>query len=184
MKIIMKKVFTKNVKAAIVSYVFISIFAAAAMIMQLQTDGNVYGEAFRYQPKTEVPSWVLIELFAIPLLFLGAGFFITKMWKLEKMSFVKILIAATVYALIGFVLCKVVYELFLVLNLPVVSGDCALDRFLRETNMSDGSLLYENNYDPDWVLPAVHAVFQIIYWMIFYVGNRWCVARRYWKDNK
>lgn len=181
---IIKKVFTKNVKAAIVSYIFISLLAAVALVMQIQTDGNVYGEAFRYQPKTEITSWVLIELFAIPLLFLGAGYFITKMWKLEKMIFVKVLLAATGYALIGFVLCKFVYELFLVLNLPVVSGDCALDRFLRETNMSDGSLMYENNYYPDWVLPIVHFVFQILYWLIFYVGNRWSVARRYWKDNK
>lgn len=177
---IIKKVFTKNVKAAVVSYVFISILAAAALVMQIQTDGELYvGDV-----KTDITSWVWIELFAIPILFLAAGYFITKFWKLETMSFVKIMLAATGFAFIGFLLCKFAYTAFLVFNLPIVSGDCALDRFLRETNMGDGSLMHQNNYYPDWVLPSVHFVFQILYWMIFYVGNRWCISRRYWKDNK
>ena len=177
---IVKKVFSKNVRAVLVSYAMIYVVAAAALMIQLQTDGEVDDG----EPWTDLPSWILIEAIAIPILYLVAGRVLTSLWKLEKMKFLRVLIGATIFAVIGFVLCRVSYAVFLVINMPAVSGGSALDRFLRTIHLRGGGMMYEKDYYPEWIFPAVYSVFQILHWIVFWLGNKWEISRRYWKNNK
>ena len=73
------------------------------------------------------------------------------------------------------VLWYVLLELYVVFNLPVAEGSLVLDLFLRKiTVVQEYAVKYlrETNVYRYGILPGIHFVFRILYWLLYMLGNR------------
>ncbi len=158
--------FGKSVLWAVVSYVVISVIAGVCSVVR----GSVQGDA-----RATVSWFVILELFLFPILFYIAGYLGSKKYEFEKFKTYKVWVFAGVFsaALLG--LWYLLLEVYVMLNLPAAEGSMALDLFLRKiTVVQDYTVLYlkETNGYKYVILPLIHFVFRLVYWLLYALGNR------------
>ncbi len=158
--------FGKSVLWAVLSYVVISVIAGICSVIR----GSVTGD------NDGVVSWfMIVELVLIPVLFYIAGSLGSKKYEFRKFGTGKVWLFAFLFsaALLG--LWYVLMVPYVLLNLPAAEGSYALDLFLRKTTVTqDYVVLYLKETDgyKYVILPLIHFVFRMIYWLLYALGNR------------
>lgn len=158
--------FGKSVFWAVISYVVLSIVAGVCSVVRERTQGN--GSA--------VVSWFsVLELFLFPVLFFAAGYFGSKVYRFEKFKTWKVWLFSAGFSAVIMLLWYIVLEGYVMLNLPAAEGSIALDFFLRKIIVvKDYTVLYLRETDGYRyvLLPFIHFVFRLLYWLLYALGNR------------
>ena len=158
--------FGKSVLWAVVSYVVISVIAGVCFAVR----GSVQGES-----GTAVSWFSILEVILFPVLFYAAGYLGSKKYKFEKFKTYKILLFSFGFSAVLMLLWYVVLEGYVMLNLPAAEGSIALDFFLRKIIVvRDYAVLYlkETPGYKNVLLPLIHFVFRLVYWLLYALGNR------------
>ena len=161
-----KKKFGKSVIWTVASYVVISVIAGICWI--LWGFGRGAGSA-------KVSGEALVMLAVVPVLFLLAGVMGAKTRVHDKLKASKVVLASLVFSLVLLLLWYVCNGVYVVLNLPAGVGSYALDVALRKTIIVDE---YEVKYWANTntykyvVLPLIHFVFRMLYWLFYLWGSR------------
>jgi len=156
----------KSMLWAVISYVVISVIAGVCSVVRgsMQGDG---GSTF---------SWFMIlEMVLFPVLFFMAGYFGSRMYEFEKFKGYKVWLFAAGFSAFLMLLWYFVMEVYVMLNLPAAEGSLALDLFLRKiTVVQDYEVLYLKETDgyKYVLLPIIHFVFRLVYWLLYALGNR------------
>ena len=158
--------FGKSVLWAVVSYVVISVIAGVCSVVR----GSVQGDA-----RATVSWFAILEIVLFPVLFYIAGYVGSKKYEFEKFKTYKVWLFAGVFsaALLG--LWYLLLEVYVMLNLPAAEGSMALDLFFRKiTVVQDYAVLYLKETDgyKYVILPLIHFVFRLVYWLLYALGNR------------
>lgn len=167
-----KSKFGKSVGWAILTYVVISVIAGVLWF----ACGFARGEG-----ASKVSGGAVLLLFLMPVLFLLAGYIGSKVNEFGKFKTYKVWLFATGFSLLLLLLWYVFEGLYVVLNLPVGVGGYALDVALRKTTIvRDYEILFlaNTNAYKYAVLPLIHFVFRIIYWLFYLWGNRMYVSKQ------
>ncbi len=154
--------FGKSVLWAVLSYVVISVIAGVCYVLQGGGGSKVSG-------------FMIFELILFPVLFYAAGYLGSKVFNFEKFKTYKIWLFATCFSAVLLLLWYVFRELYVVLSLPAEVGSLALDLFLRKiTVVQDYEVLYLKETDgyKYVILPLIHFVFRLVYWLLYALGNR------------
>jgi len=160
------KKFGKGVIWTVASYVVISVIAGICWV--------AYGFG-RGAGSAKVSGEAIVMLIVMPVLFLVAGLIGTRMFRLEKLKAHKVWLFSIVFSLFLLLLWYVLDGVYVVLNLPTGVGSYALDVALRKTIIVDE---YEVKYWANTntykyvVLPLIHFLFRVIYWLFYLWGNR------------
>lgn len=163
--------FGKSVLWTILSYVVISVIAAVCTMIRGMVQGEENGVTF----------WMIVELLLIPALFVLAGYLGTAKCEFEKFKTYKVWLFSVVFSLVLLGLWYVLLEAYVLLNLPVAEGICALDLFLRRsTIVRDYEVLFLSQTDAYryGILPGIHFAVRIVYWLLYMWGNRIGVSKR------
>lgn len=158
--------FGKSVLWAVISYVVISVIAGVCSGIR----GSVQGDS-----STTVSLFSVFELILFPVLFFAAGYFGSKVYQFEKFKTWKIWLFPAAFSAALMLLWYVVLEAYVMLNLPAAEGSIALDLFLRKTIVvQDYEVLYlKDTKGYKYVLlPLIHFVFRLLYWLLYALGNR------------
>ena len=121
-------------------------------------------------------SWfMIVELVLIPVLFYVAGGIGSKKYEFQKFKTGKVWLFSLLFsaALLG--LWYVLLEGYVILNLPAAEGSYALDMFLRKTTVVqeyEVKYLSETDGYKYVILPLIHFVFRMVYWLLYSLGNR------------
>lgn len=158
--------FGKSVLWAVLSYLVISIIAGICSVIR----GSVQGE-----DAASVTWFMFVELVLIPVLFYVAGGIGSKKYEFQKFKTGKVWLFSFLFsaALLG--LWYVLLEGYVLFNLPAAEGSYALDLFLRKTTViQDYTVLYLSETDgyKYVILPLIHFVFRMVYWLLYSLGNR------------
>ena len=157
---------------AFVSYIVISIIVAFFSGMR---------QSFQKNDGAGISVWVVLLFFIVPLLFFLAGYLGTTKFGFEKLKVHRVLLWSTVFSAVLLGLWYVLLELYALCNLPAAEGSYLPDLWLRKTIVTYG---YEYRYLQETdlyryvILPLIHFVFRIIYWLFYMWGNRICVSGR------
>ena len=168
--------FGKSVLWAVFSYVVISVIAGVCSVVRgsMQGDGGA------------TVSWFAIfELLLFPVLFYLTGYFGSKKCEFEKFKTYKVWLFSAVFSAFLLLLWYVALEVYVLLNLPAAEGSIALDLFLRKvTIVKDYEVLYLKETDgyKYAILPLIHFVFRLVYWLLYALGNRKYVKEQ--KENR
>jgi len=168
----MKNSVVKKVGCVILSYVVIYFLAA----MSASLRGSMERDGF-YQ----IGFIGVLQMLVIPVLFFAAGYFMTSIFRLPKMKVKVVLIAAVVFGALLWGLWYVSRGASAVCNLPVTQGCYTIDHWLRTLNVVyKGEIMYLEyaNVYPRVILPALFFVTGVLYWFLYYLGNRVCVDKR------
>lgn len=169
--------FWKCLGMAALSYVLISIIAGVCSVLRVNMQGD---EGAR------VSAMVVFELVLYPVLFLIAGNVVSKKLELGKIKFYKLFLGAVLFSGALMVLWYVVMDVYVLCNLPVAEGSYGLDLFLRKiTVVIDYEVKYLKETDGYryGLLPSIHFVFRILYWLLFLWGNRIYSAKQIEKER-
>lgn len=164
--------FGKSMGWAILTYVVISVIAGALWIVC----GFGRGEG-----ASKVSGEAVLMLVLVPVLFLLAGYIGSVVHEFEKFKTHRVWLFAAGFSLFLLLLWYVQKDLYVVLNLPAGVGGYALDVFFRKTTVvRDYEVLFLANTDgyKYAVLPLLHFVFRIIYWLFYLWGNRIYVSKQ------
>ena len=156
----------------VLSYVVISLLAAVFAIIRLAAGGKDSG--------TGVTLWEVVLFLIVPVLFLAAGYLGTAKCGFGKLKAYKVLLFSAVFSALLLGLWYVLLELYVLLNLPAAEGGYALDLWLRKTMITYGyEFTYLGNTDMYryTVLPLIHFVIRILYWLCYLWGNRIYISR-------
>ena len=158
--------FGKSVLWAVVSYLVISVIAGVCSVIR----GSVQGDS-----AAMVTWFMIVELVLVPVLFYVAGYWGSSKYEFQKFAAYKVWLFSFLFsaALLG--LWYVLLEAYVVLNLPAAEGSYALDLFLRGTTVTqDYTVLYLSETDGYRyvILPIIHFVFRLVYWLLYSLGNR------------
>ena len=158
--------FGKSVLWAVVSYVVISVIAVVCSVVR----GSMQGGS-----RATVSWFVILELILFPVLFYMAGYFGSKKCDFEKFKTCKKWLLSAGFSAVLMLLWYVVLEVYVLLNLPAAEGSLILDLFLRKVIVvRDYEVLYlkETNGYKYAILPLIHFVFRLVYWLLYALGNR------------
>ena len=158
--------FGKSVLWAIASYVVISVIAGICSVIR----GNVQGES-----DTTVTWFMIVELILFPVLFYVAGSVGSRKYEFKKFKTGKVWLFAFLFSAVLLGLWYVLMVPYVLLNLPAAEGSYALDLFLRKTTViQDYTVLYLSETDgyKYVILPLIHFVFRMVYWLLYSLGNR------------
>lgn len=156
----------------VLSYVVISLIAVFTALIRQSVRGM--------NSDVKVTWWEVMQLFIVPGLFLVAGYIGTAKCGLKKLKWYWVLLAAVVFSALLLVLWYVWLEGYVLCNLPAAEGGYAIDLLLRKTIITYG---YEYTYLAKTdkyryvVLPLIHFVVRILYWLCYLWGNRICISR-------
>ena len=150
----------------VLCYVVISVIAGVCSVIRGMVPG-AEGNGI---------SWfVVVEFVLFPVLFYVAGYFGSKKGGWERFKSGKVWLFSFVFSAVLLVLWYVLLELYVVFNLPVAEGSLVLDLFLRKiTVVQEYAVKYlrETNVYRYGILPGIHFVFRILYWLLYMLGNR------------
>ena len=162
--------FGKRLLWTVLSYVAISVIAVVCSVIRSSVQGESDG----------VTLWMGVELILFPVLFLLAGYFVTVKGDLGRFKSYMVWLFATVFSGVLLVLWYFVLEAYVLLNLPAAEGVTAIDMFLRKiTVIKDYTVLYlsETEGYRYVTLPLIHFALRIVYWLLFFLGNRIGVSK-------
>lgn len=158
--------FGKSVLWAVLTYLAISIIAGVCSVIRGSVQSGNDAKV----------SWVMIlELVLFPMLFYVAGYLGSKKYEFKKFATYKVWLFSFLFsaALLG--LWYVLLEAYVVLNLPAAEGSYALDLFLRRTTVVqeyEVKFLAETDGYKYVILPLIHFVFRMVYWLLYALGNK------------
>ncbi len=158
--------FGKSMLWAVVSYVVISVIAGVCSVARSSMQGG---------SGVTVSWFVILELILFPVLFYIAGYLGSKKCGFEKFKTYKVWLLSAGFSAVLMLLWYVVLEVYVLLNLPAAEGSFALDLFLRKiTVVQDYEVLYLKETDgyKYVILPLIHFVFRLVYWLLYALGNR------------
>ena len=158
--------FGKSVLWAVISYVVISVIAGVCSVVR----GSVQGDS-----GSAVSWFAILELILFPVLFFVAGYLGSKKCEFEKFKTYKIWLFSFGFSTVLMLLWYVLLEMYVMLNLPAAEGSLILDLFLRKVIVvRDYEVLYlkETNGYKYAILPLIHFVFRLVYWLLYALGNR------------
>lgn len=158
--------FGKSILWTVLTYVVISIIAGVCSVMR----GSMQGDG-----ETTVNWFGITEVFLLPLLFYIAGYVGSKKFDFAKFKTYKVWLFTIGFSAVLLALWYVLLEVYVLLNLPVAEGCLALDLFLRKiTVVQEYEILYlaETDGYKYLILPLIHFVFRILYWVFYALGNR------------
>lgn len=158
--------FWKSVLWAVLSYVVISVMAGVCHVVAGSMQSDV---------STKIPWFVILEVVLFPVLFFAAGYWGSKKYEFEKFKAYKVWIFAIAFSAVLMLLWYVMLEVYVMLNLPAAEGSFALDLFLRRTTVvKDNAVLFLKETDgyKYVILPLIHCVFRLLYWLLYALGNR------------
>jgi len=158
--------FWKSVIWTVVSYIVISVIAGVCSVVR----GSMQGDS-----GATVSWFVIVEFILFPILFFVAGYWLSNKFELGKFKTYKVWLFSVGFSAVLLLLWYFVLEAYVLLNLPVAEGGLALDLFLRKiTVVQDYAILYlrETNGYKYVILPLIHFVFRVVYWLLFALGNR------------
>ena len=158
--------FGKSVLWAVASYVVISVIAGVCSVIR----GSMQGES-----GATVSWFVILELVLFPGLFYAAGYLGSKKYEFEKFQTYKIWLFSFGFSAVLLLLWYVLLEAYVVLNLPAAEGSLAPDLFLRKiTVVKDYEVKYLRETDgyKYLILPLIHFVFRMVYWLLYALGNK------------
>ena len=156
----------KSMLWAVISYVVISVIAGVCSVVR----GSVQGDS-----GSAVSWFAILELILFPVLFFVAGYLGSKKCEFEKFKTYKIWLFSFGFSAVLMLLWYVVLEGYVMLNLPAAEGSIALDFFLRKIIVvRDYAVLYlkETPGYKNVLLPLIHFVFRLVYWLLYALGNR------------
>ena len=158
--------FGKKIGWAILTYVVISFLVGISREMRIALQ----------EGKAANGSGVLIlEFVLVPVLFLLAGYLCSAGFGLGKFKTYRVLLLSAGFSGLLLLLWYIFLELYVVLNLPVAEGGYALDLFLRKIIMVQG---YRTDTYRDVILPLLHFILRIVYWLFYLWGNRVYVSKQ------
>lgn len=169
-----KGMFGKSVLWTVLSYVGIYIVAILCWMIRGKVQGETNGITF----------WMILELFLIPALFAVMGYLGTVKWGLGKFKSGKVWLFAFLFSGIFLVLWYLLRDVYVLINLPVVEGTVVIDMFLRRvTLVRDYTVLFlsQTHGYKYGILPMIHFVMGIIYWLLYLWGNRMGVSKENYK---
>lgn len=158
--------FWKCVCWAVASYAVLSVIAGVCSVVRgsMQGDGGA------------TVSWfVALELLLFPVLFYVAGYTGSKKYDFDKFKTYKVWLFSAGFSLVVLLLWYVLLEAYVLLNLPVAEGSLAPDLFLRKiTVVQEYTVKYLSETDAYKyvLLPLIHFVFRLLYWLLYALGNR------------
>ena len=157
--------FGKSVFGAIISYVIISVIAGVCSVLRGGMDAGSNAELW----------FMMFEFVLFPALFYAAGYVGSKIYDFEKFKGYKAWLFMVGFSGILLLFWYILLEAYVLLNLPAAEGSIALDLFLRKiTVVIDYSVLYlkETPLYKYGILPVIHFVFRLLYWLFYVLGNR------------
>ncbi len=167
------KKFWRSLGMAALCYVLISLVAGVCSVLRVSMQG---------EEGAKVSGFVVLEVFLVPVLFLIAGYVSSAKCELGKIKFYKLFLGAVLFSGALLALWYGVLEAYVVCNLPVAEGSYALDLFLRKiTVVIDYEVMYLREADVYRyvLLPLIHFVFRIVYWLFYLWGNRmYCTKQK------
>lgn len=161
-----RKKFGKSVLWTVLTYVVISVIAGVCSVLR----GSLQGES-----GAAISWFVVLELVLFPVLFYVAGYIGTKKFDFEKFKSYKVWLFMIGFSGILLLLWYVLLDVYVLLNLPAAEGSLTLDLFLRKiTVVVDYEVLYlkETDLYRYGLLPVIHLVFRMLYWLFYVLGNR------------
>ena len=159
------KKFGKSVVWAILSYVVISVIAGVCSVLRGGMEEGSNGELW----------FMMFELVLFPILFYVSGYIGSKVYDFEKFKGYKAWLFIFGFSGLLLLFWYVLLEVYVLLNLPAAEGSLALDLFLRKvTVVIDYAVLYlkETDMYKYGILPGIHFVFRMLYWLLYVLGNR------------
>jgi len=163
----------RSLGVATLCYVLISVLAGVCSVLRGGMQGDEGAKALGF---------VVFEVVLIPVLFLIAGYVVSAKLKLEKIKFYKLFLGAILFSGVLLALWYVAMTGYVLFNLPAAEGSYALDLFLRKiTVVIDYEVKYLKETDgyKYGLLPAIHFVFRIVYWLFYLWGNRmYCTKQK------
>ncbi len=156
----------KSVLWAVLSYVEISVIAGICAVIR----GSVQSGS-----DTSVSWFMFVELVLFPVLFYVAGYLGSKKYEFTKFATYKVWLFSFAFSAVVLGLWYVLLVPYVLLNLPAAEGSYVLDMFLRETTIvREYEILFLENTDvyKYVILPLVHFVFRMVYWLLYALGNR------------
>ena len=167
------KKFWKGLGVAALCYILISIVAGMCSVLRVSMQGD---------EGAKVSGFVVLEVVLMPVLFLIAGYVVSAKLKFGKIKFYKLFLGAVLFSGALFALWYVAMTGYVLCNLPAAEGSYALDLFLRKiTVVIDYEVKYlkETNGYKYGLLPAIHFVFRVVYWLFYLWGNRmYCTKQK------
>lgn len=157
--------FGKSVLWAVLSYIVISVIAGVCSVLRGGMEEGSNAELL----------FMIFELVLFPVLFYATGYMGSKKYEFEKFKGCKTWLFIFGFSAILLLLWYILLEAYVLLNLPAAEGSLALDLFLRKiTVVQDFEVLYLKETDgyKYVILPLVHFVFRLIYWLLYALGNR------------
>ena len=162
--------FGKSVLWTVLSYVVISVIAVVCSVIRGSVQGGTNG----------VTVWMIVEFLLFPVLFVLAGYLGTVKCGFGKFKSYMVWLFAVVFSGALLALWYFVLEMYVLLNLPVAEGVSAIDMFLRRvTVVKEYTVLFlsETEGYRYGILPMIHFVMRIVYWLLYLWGNRMGVSK-------
>ena len=157
--------FGKSVLWTVLSYVVISVIAGVCSVLRGGMAEGSTGELL----------FMIFELVLFPVLFYVAGYMGSKKYDFEKFKGYKAWLFIFGFSGLLLLLWYILLDVYVLLNLPVAEGSLGLDLFLRKiTVVIDYTVLYlkETDLYRYGILPVIHFVFRMLYWLFYVLGNR------------
>lgn len=169
------KYWMKSASCTVLSYIILTVVAAALSVIRgsMNADSN-----------TGITWWIVLEFLLVPFLFFGAGYFVTAKFSLERIKGYKVFLFGVLFSGALFALWYGALGLYVLFNVPAAEGSYMLDLWLRKVMIvRDYVYLYLEETDGYRyvILPFVHGIFRIFYWLLYFAGNRCYIAK---KGNK
>ncbi len=170
--------FGKSVLWAVAGYAVISLIAGICSVLR----GNIQGS-----DNTGISGFVVFEMILFPVLFYIAGYAGSKKCDFEKFKTYKIWLFSFAFSAVLLLLWYVLLDLYVLLNLPAAEGVRTIDLFLRKiTVVQDYEVKYLSETDgyKYAMLPLIHFVLRIIYWLLYSLGNKKYAAAKKEAERK
>lgn len=154
----------------VLGYVVISLIAVVGSIIRRAVQGESDGVTF----------WMIVEVLLFPALFVLAGYLGTVKYKFDKFKSYKVWLFAALFSGVLLALWYLGRDAYVLLNLPAAEGVSAIDMFLRKITVVQNYTvlyLYETVGYAYGILPLLHFVMRIVYWLLYLWGNRLAVSK-------
>lgn len=171
------KKFAKSAGSAVLSYVVISLLVAVLAVIRMSLPEGEEGG---------VTWWEILQFLVIPVLFYGLGYLLTDKFGFGKIKWYGVLIGSVVFSGVLFAMWYVLLDAYVLLNLPAAEGSYAIDLWLRKILIvKDYVYLYlaETDAYRYVILPLLHFLFRILYWLLYFLGNRRCIRKSELQGN-
>ena len=162
--------FGRCVLWTVLSYVVISVIAGVCSVIRGAVQGGTNGVTF----------WMVVELLLVPVLFVLAGYLGTVKCGFDRFKSYKVWLFAALFSGVLLALWYLLLEVYVVFNLPVAEGVSAIDMFLRRVTVVENyTVLFLSQTDGYryGILPMIHFVVRIVYWLLYLWGNRIGVSK-------